>query len=105
MAAEMLRIELVYATRQQQELVELVVEVGRTIGQVIATSGLYQLFPDQGLESADVGVWGRPVDRSQCVRDGDRIEIYRSLLMNPREARRLLAEQGRTMSQGPGDPA
>ena len=94
-----------YATRQRQELVELVVEVGRTIGQVIAASGFYQLFPDQGLKSADVGVWGRPVDRSQCVRDGDRIEIYRPLLMDPREARRLLAEQGRTMNQGPGDQA
>jgi hypothetical protein len=103
MAAEMLTIELVYATRQRQELVELIVEAGRTVGQVIEASGLYELFPDQGLESADVGVWGRSAVRSQSVRDGDRIEIYRPLLMDPREARRLLAQQGRTMNQGPGN--
>ncbi len=103
MLAEMLRIELVYATGQRQELVELVVPAGRSVGQVIDASGFYRLFPDQGLDSADVGVWGRPVDRSYIVSDGDRIEIYRPLLMDPREARRLLAAQGRTMNQGPKD--
>jgi len=61
------------------------------------------LFPDQRLESAAVGVWGRPVDRSHIAYDGDRIEIYRPLLLDPRDARRLLAEQGRTMNQGPED--
>ena len=99
MAGEMLRIELAYATPLRQELVELVVEAGKSVGQVIDESGFYQLFPEQRLELADVGVWGRPVDRKYLVRDGDRIELYRPLLMDPREARRMLAEQGRTMNQ------
>ena len=103
MAGAMLKIELVYATQVRQELVELVVEAGRSVGQIIDESGLYRLFPDQQLESADVGVWGRPVNRSHIACDGDRIEIYRPLLLDPRDARRLLAEQGRTMNQGPDD--
>jgi putative ubiquitin-RnfH superfamily antitoxin RatB of RatAB toxin-antitoxin module len=99
MAGEMLRVELVYATPLRQELVELVVEAGKSVGQVIDESGFYESFPEQRLESADVGVWGRPVDRKYLVCDGDRIEIYRPLQMDPREARRMLAEQGRTMNQ------
>jgi putative ubiquitin-RnfH superfamily antitoxin RatB of RatAB toxin-antitoxin module len=43
------------------------------------------------------GIWGRPVERDQAVSDGDRVELYRPLNMDPREARRRLAAAGRTM--------
>lgn len=95
----MAKVELSYATAMRQVLLELGVAPGQSVGQVIEESGIYAEFPNQGLESAEVGVWGRPVERSHAVRDGDRIEIYRPLHMGPREARRLLAESGRTMNQ------
>ncbi len=95
----MAKIELSYATATRQVLLELSVAAGQSVGQVIIESGIYAEFPNQGLESAEVGVWGHPVERSHAVRDGDRIEIYRPLQMEPREARRLLAESGRTMNQ------
>ena len=95
----MAKIELSYATATRQVLIELSVTAGQSVGQVIIESGIYAEFPNQGLESADVGVWGHRVERSHVVRDGDRIEIYRPLQMEPREARRLLAESGRTMNQ------
>jgi len=96
-------VEITYATSQRQVLFELTVAVGQSVGQVIDESGIYAEFPNQGLEAADVGVWGHPVERSRAVCDGDRIEIYRPLQMEPREARRLLAESGRTMSQARED--
>jgi len=98
-SADSLRIELACATVAQQELLELWVAADQSVGQIIEQSGIYERFVGQGLETAPVGIWGRPVDRDQKVREGDRIEIYRPLQMDPREARRRLAEAGRTMNQ------
>ncbi len=103
MAEKRASIELTYATAKRQVLLELTVAVGQTVGQVIDESGIYEAFPNQGLETADVGVWGHAVERSHAVCDGDRIEIYRPLPMDPRESRRLLAETGRTMNQARDD--
>ena len=99
MAGKHAKVELVYATPERQQLRELTVEVGMTIAQLIDESGIRSSFPNEDLASAKVGVWGRLVDRDYVVSDGDRIEIYRSLRMDPRDARRLLAEAGRTMNQ------
>lgn len=99
MAGNHAKVELVYATPDRQDLRELMVEVGTTIAQLIDDSGIRDAFPNEDLESAKVGVWGRLVDHDYVVSDGDRIEIYRSLRMDPRAARRLLAEAGRTMNQ------
>lgn len=103
MAEKSASIEIIYATAMRQVLLELSVAVGQPVGQVVDESGIYEEFPNQGLESADIGVWGHPVERSHAVCDGDRIEIYRPLQMEPREARRLLAKSGRTMNQARGD--
>ncbi|RLA27619.1 MAG: hypothetical protein DRQ63_05505, partial [Gammaproteobacteria bacterium] len=46
-----------------------------------------------------VGIWGRAVQEDQSLREGDRIEIYRSLLIDPRAARRQLAEHGGFMGR------
>jgi len=98
-----IKIELVYATAERQELIELSIEEGSSVEEAIAESAIYSMFPDHGLDEARVGVWGRPVDRSHKLCAGDRIEIYRPLRMDPRESRRMLAEQGRTMNQGVDD--
>jgi len=97
-------IELVYATAERQALLKLSIEEGgSSVEDAISESAIYSMFPDHGLDKASVGVWGRPVDRGYTICAGDRIEIYRPLQMDPRESRRLLAEQGRTMSQGSDD--
>lgn len=100
MSGHDINIELVYATAERQELIELSIEEGSSVEEAISVSAIYSVFPDHGLEKARVGVWGRPVDRSHKLCAGDRIEIYRPLRMDPRESRRMLAEQGRTMNQG-----
>ena len=103
MTTDVLRIELACATGPRQELLEVFVSPGSTVGQIIDESGIYELFSREELETAAVGIWGRPVNRDQGVRDGDRIEFYRPLQMDPREARRRLAESGRTMNQKSDD--
>ena len=101
---DQIRIELVLATPDKQALFALTVPAGATVSEVIGASPLERRFPDVPVAELEVGIWGRVVSRDHPVRDGDRIEIYRPLQIDPREARRQLALAGRTMgsAKGPG---
>lgn len=92
-----MQVEVVFALPDRQALVTVGVAKGATVADAISMSGLGARFPDVRLDELQAGVWGRPVDRSHAVQPGDRIEIYRGLEIDPREARRQLALLGRTM--------
>lgn len=98
--SEKLQVELVYAMPERQELLTLEVTAGTTVQQAIDNSLLSKLFPDCDFDRCQVGIWGHIADRGQAVRHGDRIELYRELLIDPRDARRTLATTGRTMGRG-----
>ena len=98
---KLLSVELVFGTAREQVLLKVVVAEGSTIGDAIGASHIQGLFPDDDLTSLSVGIWGKPADRNRRVRDGDRIELYRPLQMDPRDARRKLAAVGKSM--GPTD--
>ena len=82
-----MKVELVYVGRESQELLSLDVSERCTAGELIANSGIAARFPQDAIDSLEIGVWGRPVDHNTILRDGDRVEIYRPLVMDPREAR------------------
>ena len=103
MAEANIQVEIIFATADEQLLSVLTVPANATIGDVIAMSALAEHFPEHDLGAMRVGVWGHPADRSQAVRDGDRIEIYRPLEIDPRVARRQLAAAGQTMGSGRKD--
>ncbi len=103
MAQANIQVEIVFATADDQMLCVLTVPSDATITDVIEMSVLAEHFPEHDLDALRVGVWGHPADRSQTVNDGDRIEIYRPLEIDPREARRQFALAGRTMSNGRKD--
>ena len=86
-----MQVEVVFALPDRQVLEALEVENGATVAEAIARSGIARRFPETDLSELQVGVWGRTVDRSRVLREGDRVEIYRPLEMDPREARRLKA--------------
>ena len=92
-----IHVELALALPLKQALIALTVPIGSTVSDVIAAFPLEQGLPDVPVAELKVGIWGRVVDRNHPVRDGDRIEIYRPLQIDPREARRQLAQAGRTM--------
>ena len=98
-----IQVEIVFATAGEQLLCALSVPSESTIADVIEISALAEQFPDYDFSEMRVGVWGHPADRRQMVRGGDRIEIYRPLEMDPREARRQLAAAGRTMGSHADD--
>jgi len=98
MANEEIKVEVAFATPGRQQLVSLKMPSGSTVDDAIGKSGIRAQFPAEDLSGLEVGIWGRVVARDRVLAAGDRIEIYRPLAMNPREARRQLAAAGQTMS-------
>lgn len=84
----LLSVEIVFATEERQELITIQVDQGTTVADAIESSSIANVFPDEALAVCPVGIWGRLVERTRELREGDRIELYRELKMDPREARR-----------------
>jgi hypothetical protein len=101
---EWLRIEVVFALRDRQELVTLRLPNGATVADAIERSSIQSAFPEWNLSECAVGVWGLPAERGRRLKQGDRVEIYRPLTMDPRDARRALAAQDRSMGKSTGRP-
>ena len=94
---ERIKIEVVLATPERQVLKSIEVDAGQTARDAVRQSGVSQSFSDRDVESADLAIWGKQVAPDHKLRDGDRVEILRSLEIDPREARRQLALVGQTM--------
>lgn len=86
-----IRVEVVYAMAARQELVALELEPGSTVADAIERSGLADKFAEFKLDPARVGIFSRKVSLGHVLRDGDRVEVYRPLQADPKEARRQRA--------------
>lgn len=100
---EQITVEVVFATEDEQQLLSVALPAGSTVADAISRSKISQRFPGQDLAGLQVGVWGHPVSPDHVLCDADRVEIYRPLKLDPKEARRQLALLGRTMSGGSED--
>ena len=89
----MLEVEVAYALSHQQFLRRLKMPSGSTVRQAIVQSGVLSKFPEIDLKSVKVGIFSRPVDLGVLLKSGDRVEIYRPLILLPTDARRLRAER------------
>lgn len=97
MADDAIRVEVVYAAPDRQRLIELNVPAGATVMDAIRSSGLLMEFP--GIDTTHIGIFGEHVGPDRPLENGDRVEIYRPLIADPKEVRRELARQGRTMGR------
>jgi putative ubiquitin-RnfH superfamily antitoxin RatB of RatAB toxin-antitoxin module len=86
-----LKIEVVYALRGGVDSVTVMVPEGTTVRQAIESSGILARHPQIDLGSQKVGVYGELRTLHAAVSRGDRIEIYRPLELEPKEARRRRA--------------
>lgn len=77
-------VEVVLALPGQCVLRRVLVAEGSTVAEAISAAQL----GDQDSVATRVGIFGRRVDLSERLRDGDRVEIYRALVMDPKDARR-----------------
>jgi len=86
-------VEVAYALPQKQYLQRVTLEEGATVEEAIRASGLLTLRNDIDLAKNKVGIYSRPVKLGDSVKDGDRVEIYRPLIADPKELRRQRAEK------------
>lgn len=84
----MLNIEIVYGLPDKQVLKTMLVADGTTARQAVLQSGLANEFPDLDVHAAKIGIFGKLVKDGTELREKDRIEIYRPLLIDPKDARR-----------------
>ena len=90
---EGIAIEVAYATPAKQTIIKLTVEQGTTIETAIERSGILELYPEIDLQLQKVGVFSKIKTLNYKVHQGDRIEIYRPLTIDPKEARRARAKR------------
>jgi putative ubiquitin-RnfH superfamily antitoxin RatB of RatAB toxin-antitoxin module len=89
-SAELLRIELAYSPKAGEvERWALTLPAGSTVRQAIEMSGVLVVHPRLSIDSLSVGMWGVTCKLDDLLRDRDRVELYRPLQVDPKEARRL----------------
>lgn len=86
-----IQVEVVLAMPERQALVTLEVAAGSTVADAISRSGLPELFEGFELDLAKVGIFGQKTSPDQVLSEGDRVEIYRPLIADPKEVRRQRA--------------
>ncbi len=100
-----IRVEVVFALPQQQELVPLELPEGATARQAVERSGLLQKYPDINLDGQNkLGIYAKLAKPDTVLRDRDRVEIYRPLIADPKAVRKKRADEGKAMKKG-GGPA
>ncbi len=104
-ATDSIKIEVVYALPQRQDLVRLNMVVGSTLQQAIEKSGLLDKYPEIDLAKAKTGIYGKLSKADTLLRDRDRVEIYRPLIADPKEVRKQRAAEGKVMKKGGGAEA
>lgn len=91
-AGRKIAIEVAYATPDRQLLLSVSVPEGCSLEEAIERSKIRDEWPEIEVDMAKVGIFGRKMPPDTVLREGDRVEIYRPLIADPKEARRRRAE-------------
>ena len=95
MGNDTVRVMVCYSLSGDPQLRELTVAAGTTLIEAIHASGLPAQYPQLVLDACKLGIFGKLREASTVLREGDRVEIYRPLLADPKEARRRRVEKKR----------
>jgi putative ubiquitin-RnfH superfamily antitoxin RatB of RatAB toxin-antitoxin module len=99
-SADSIPVEVAYALPERQLVLKLEMAPDATLEQAIHASGILEKFPEIDLASNKVGVFGKLAKLNDRLRAGDRVEIYRPLIADPKEVRKKRAAQGKVMKKG-----
>jgi putative ubiquitin-RnfH superfamily antitoxin RatB of RatAB toxin-antitoxin module len=94
------KVEVAYATPEKQLILVVPFQDDLTAEQAIEASGILQRFPDIDISNSDIGIFSKPCKKDALLREGDRVEIYRPLIADPKEVRRQRAEAGKVTKKG-----
>ena len=92
-----IRVEVAYARPDKQLIVPVTVKEGTTLFQAAEQSGIVEQFPEIDLDNCRMGIFGKAVAKpqEQVLKVGERVEIYRPLIADPKEVRRRRAENAK----------
>lgn len=103
--SETMRVEVAYARPDKQVILAIDVMPGTTAEQAIEASGILEQFPEIDLSTNKMGIFGKLSKSVTELKAGDRVEIYRPLIADPKEVRRKREADGKRMKKGGGDAA
>ena len=85
----MIEVEVAYARPDKQEIVPVTVPEGATALEAARLSGIVDMFPEIELDDTDMGIFGKVIKDPAAheLREGDRVELYRPLKIDPKQAR------------------
>jgi hypothetical protein len=92
-------VEVAYALPHKQALLKIEVPIGTTVLEAAQLSGIADKFEGVDLDNAKFGIFGQVVAPKQVLRTGDRVEIYRPLIADPKEVRKARAERAKERRQ------
>lgn len=101
----MITVEVAYALPTEQKIIALQVEEGSTVFEAVARSRIAELFPQIDINKDPMGIFGKAIKdpKTQVLNSGDRIEIYRPLIIDPKDARAARAAKAKKKKeQGEG---
>ena len=98
-----MQVEVAYALLDTQKIYALDVEEGTTARQAVRLAPVLKDFPQALIEEAELGIFGKVVKDDQQLSQGDRVEIYRPLIADPKEVRKKRAAAGKRMKKGGGE--
>lgn len=98
-------VEVAYALPHEQLILPVKVPNGTNAEQAVLASGIMKKFPEIDLTLNKLGIFGKAVKSDTILRHMDRVEIYRSLIADPKEVRKQRAAEGKIMKKGGGDLA
>lgn len=99
--ADKIPVEVAYALPDKQEIIMLEVQPGTTAREAVRRSGMDKIFPGLDLENSALGIFGKAVKDGQVLRAGDRVEIYRALIADPKEVRKRRAAEAKARRSKP----
>ena len=102
-ASASIRVEVVYALPHKQPFFSVELPAGATLRQAIEASGVLDKHPEIDLAKNKLGVFAKLSKPDTPLRDGDRVEIYRPLIADPKEVRKQRAAEGKVMKKGAGE--
>lgn len=88
-----IHVEVAYAEAERQKIITLIVREGTTVREAVERSAMIRFFPQLDTTTADFGIFSQPCPPDQVLREGDRVEIYRPLLCDPKVMRRQRAKR------------
>jgi putative ubiquitin-RnfH superfamily antitoxin RatB of RatAB toxin-antitoxin module len=95
-----MKIEVAYALRHKQTLLNIEVDDNASVEDAIQQSNILKKYPEINLKKNKVGIFGRITALDVKLREKDRVEIYRPLIADPKEVRKLRATEGKIMRSG-----